>query len=353
MGQNPTETIAVIYGNSPQYVKEVLLILQLFKLRQRRNCKLYALKWDKEKFAADALVLTDDLQILKINSDRMPKPGKCIILDLPKDKEIFLHKRISGFLQKKQIRQLNSFPASLTADDKYKTLSILSRENLKVPESMIINMECNEREILDNLLLFIKRNSIESFYIQPNFGTEGRETYFIRQEQLEKNPEEILGIIKTILPGQPVIIRKKRGNVYFRNTRENGYRQIVFRILVHELNGIPENDYGFAEISSNKTSFISSPEKGGMIIGFKKAFLNLFYLKETKFKRLVLSGNEIESIRNNVMKAYKCFNARRKAKLEFCGIDFVLEVHERGISPVFLEINPRPAGLNKLEEFSY
>ena len=34
------------------------------------------------------------------------------------------------------------------------------------------------------------------------------------------------------------------------------------------------------------------------------------------------------------------------------GIDFVLEVREKEIQPVFLEINPRPCGFNKLSKFT-
>jgi len=134
--------------------------------------------------------------------------------------------------------------------------------------------------------------------------------------------------------------------------KESGFRQVVFRIMVTRFDSQVECDYGFTEVAGNENIKISSPEKGGSILPFEKSAGCLYYRTNVGFERLAMTGKEIDSIKKQAEKVYRIFNRgfAKNRKLRIMGIDLVPEVRATGIYPVFLEINPRPSGLNKLSK---
>ena len=347
------EKVAIIFGVDEDYIKKVLSILQLDSLKKKREVEFYALKWNEENFGKEILRVGKNFEVEKKSLKKPLKFQKSLILSLPSKKEISLHKKISCFLEKQKIHQLNPFSASFKAGDKYFSISKLKKASIDVPASLLIVKKMKEKEILCNLEKFLLDNKIEYFYIQPNFGTEGRETYFFSKKEFERKKENVLNVISTILP-EPVIIKGKRGNTYFYDEIEKQYRQIVFRILVFQTDSKKvESEYGFSEISKDSKTFISSPEKGGKIAGIKDGIFHLYYKEKNNFNRLILTEKELSGIKLKSEIVFKTFNSGFKEKLEFCGMDFLLECKKGKVSPVFLEINPRPSGLNKLEKISH
>jgi len=346
------ERVAIIFGVDEDYIKEVLSILQLDSLKKKREVEFYALKWNEENFGKEILRVGKNFEVEKKSLKKPLKFQKSLILSLPSKKEISLHKKISSFLKKQKNHQLNPFSASFKADDKYFTISKLKKASIDVPASLLI-VKRQEKEILCNLEKFLLNNGIEHFYIQPNFGTEGRETYFFSKKEFERKKENVLNVISTILP-QPVIIKEKRGNTYFYDEIEKQYRQVVFRILVFQIhNKKVESEYGFLEISKDSKTFISSPEKGGKIAEIKDGIFHLYYKEKNNFNRLILTEKELSEIKLKSKIVFKTFNSGFKEKLEFCGMDFLLECKKGKVSPIVLEINPRPSGLNKLKKLTF
>jgi len=325
------EKCVIIYQIDEEYIEEITSFFNFYALKEKANIEFYKVKWDE-----------------KIKPE-ISKFNKAIILSLLGKREIKTHKEISHFLTKHKIFQINPFSCSFKADDKYFTISKLKKNGISVPESLIIkkgekdNIETKIEEFLD-------KKKLSFFYIQPNFGTEGRETYFFSKEEFKKDKNYIIDIIKNILQSQSVIIKEKRGNVYFYKEEEKGYRNITFRIFIWQFNSKIENNYGFAEVSKDEKSFITSPEKGGKIISFSEGLKNIYYNENGSFKRLVLTEEEIKFIKSETIKLYKCFNKGAKEQLLLCGIDFLLEYNGKKVFPLFLEINPRPAGINRCTE---
>ncbi|MCD6166828.1 hypothetical protein J7K19_08995 [bacterium] len=348
------ERILIIFEVDVEYVKDVLTFLTLEHLRKGKDFTFCGLKWEgKEKFGEKVFEIGKDFHVTEERTKAPLAFTNALILSLSQQKEISLHQEISSFLETKGISQLNPFSTSIKADDKHYSISKLKQRGFPTPNSLLITDDWNKRKIISEIEEFLEKNRAFHFYIQPNFGTEGRETYFFSKEEFKKEKDFIVEIVRHILQSQPVIVKGKRGNVYFyrKEEAEKGYRQVVFRIIVYQITKKIEANYGFAELSKDGESFISSLEKGGRITGIIDTFSSLYYQEEENFKKLLLTKEEISFIESEAVRAYKFFNSNFKEKLRFCGIDFLLEFEKGKLSPVFLEINPRPSGLNRVEKF--
>jgi len=344
--------IGIIYQSDEEYIKKIILFFNIECLKGKGNIEFYGIKWDsKENFEREILKMSNNFIVEKVLLKFSPKFEKVLVLSLIAKEEIKVHKKISAFFKKNNIFQLNPFSSSLKADNKYYTIKKLEKNRINVPKCILLEWE-KRGEIEKILKEFLIKNRIENFYIQPNWGTEGRETYFFTSKYFFENKKNVLETIFTILQGQSVIIKEERGNVFFYNEKEKGYRQIVFRVLLWKFNNEIMTDYGFVEIANDNLP-ITSVEKEGKIIRFKDIFLKVFYREKEEYKRLILTSYDIDLIKKDVLNVYYAFNYKLKELLNFMGIDFLLEFKEGKVIPVFLEINPRPSGINKLEKFDF
>jgi hypothetical protein len=238
------------------------------------------------------------------------------------------------------------------AGNKHLTIRRLAAKNIPVPESVLLR-ESDHSRIIPRLTGFLARHEASAFYIQPNEGTEGRETYFFSAVEFRRSPEFAAEIVSGILRDREVIVKKARGNVFYYQSEESarGYRPVTFRVFLWQPAEEVEADLGFAEVAASENDPLTSPEKGGRIVAPSEALAALFYRETSGFRRLVLSGEETRSLPAAAVLALAAFNSGLRQKLRIAGVDLLLEVTDGKVRPVVLEINPRPSGLDKLAPF--
>jgi hypothetical protein len=345
--------VAIVYGTDGDYIREVLSFFQLRELRRGGDRKYFAVAWAAGGLDRKIWSVNDRFEIEEAISGRPPAFEEAVVLSLPAPAEKPLHKEISALLQKKNVALFNPYPASRKAGDKYFTVSKLAAKNIPVPESILLK-KVDSSKIIPRLNAFLARHKGSGFfYVQPNEGTEGRETYHLSSDEFRRSPDFAAEIVSGILRDRDVIVKKARGNVFYFNKTEpeKGYRSAAFRIFLWQPGDEVEAERGFVEISASESDFITSPEKGGRIIAPAEALANLYYRERDAFRRIILTEEEKRVLPLSAARALAAFNSGLKSKLRIAGVDLLLEVTGGKICPVVLEINPRPSGLDKLAEY--
>jgi hypothetical protein len=346
--------LAIVYGTDGEYIREVLSFFQLLELRRGRERKYIAFAWGAgEKGRRAVWSVNSRFEIEEETSDGLPGFEEAVILNLPSYGEGPLHRKISSLLRKRDVVLFNPYPTSRLAGDKYLTITRLAAKNIPVPESVLLKRS-DSSKIIPRLSAFLARHKAAGFYVQPNEGTEGRETYFFSSHDFRRSPGLAVETVSGILRDREAIVKKARGDVFFykEDEEERGYRPVTFRVFLWQPEDEVEADLGFAEISASENDPITSPEKGGRIITLDEAMANLFYRGAGGFRRLVLTEEEARSLPATAVRALAALNSGLRRKLRIAGVDLLLEVTGGRVRPVVLEINPRPSGLDKLAEFS-
>jgi hypothetical protein len=346
------KNLLIIYESASDYIKRVLSFFKLFCGKENIPLNFYASKWLGDGIENFALGIDENFEIFEMNFPSLNFFTNSIILSLNPLSEKENHKKISEYLKKLKIKQLNPFNPSNFATNKYKTIKKLKKLNINVPDSILIRFK-ERKFVKEKVERFIKEKNIEEFYVQANSDTEGRQIYFFTQKEIIENFEFFKETIYTILPEQPVIIKEKRGNVYYfkKEEKEYGYRDVVFRFFIFEWNRKIYSDWCFVELSKSHDMPFTSPLKGGKILNFKEIENNLFFRKNGDFEKLFLKEEEKKKIISEVKKIFYFFNKGLKEKLKIGGMDILIETDGEDIKVVFLELNPRPSGLDKLSPF--
>ena len=341
--------LAIVHGTDREYIREVLSFFQLREIQRDRDRQFIAVPWSPGEKHLRAWSLNDRFEIEEVRSDAPPLFQEAVILSLPAFAERSLHRRIASFLQRRHVALFNPYSSSRTAGNKYLTIRRLAAKKIPVPESIIIR-ESDHSRISRRLSGFLARHNASGFYIQPNEGTEGRETYFFSAEEFRRSPDFAAEIVSGILRDRQVIVKKARGNVFYYKGEEDerGYRPVTFRVFLWQPEDEVEADAGFAEISASENEPLTSPEKGGRIVAPSEAMAGLYYREAAGYRRIVLTGEEARSLPAAAVQALAAFNSGLRQKLRIAGVDLLLEVTDGRIRPVVLEINPRPSGLDKM-----
>lgn len=344
--------LAIIYGTDPEYIQEVVSFFQLRELQKGGRRRYLAVSWADGTLDRKVLSVNRRLEIEEEITDAPPEFEEAVVLSLPAFGEQRLHREISAYLQSRHIPLLNPYPTSRLADNKYLAISRLAAKKIPVPESLLLRKP-DASKLIPKLSAFLDRHRASGFYVQPNEGTEGRETYFLTSGEVRRSPEYVTDIVSGLLRDREAIVKKARGNVFYFHEaeKERGYRPVTFRVLVWRPGQKIERDLGFAEVSASEHDGITSLEKGGRIIALREALANLFYRDTDGFRRVVLTEEERRRLPAVAVRALAAFNSGRRAKLRIAGVDLLLEVTRGRVLPVILEINPRPSGLDKLAPF--
>ncbi len=346
------KNLLIIYEFDCEYIERALSFLKLFSEKESLPLNFYAGKWLGNRIENLILGINDKFEIFKINFPTWDFFHTSIILSLNPLFEKENHKKISKYLKKFKIKQLNPFYPSNFAANKYKTLVKLKKSNINVPDSILIGFK--ERKLIkEKIMKFITEKNIEEFYVQANSETEGKQIYFFTKREIIEKFDLLKETIYTILPEQPVIIKEKRGNLcYFKkDEKEYGFRDVVFRFFVFQWRRKIYSNCCFVELSKSWDMPFSSPLKGGKIVDFKNIENNLFFRKGKDFERFFLKDEHKKEIVSEVKKIFYLFNKGFNEKLKIGGMDILIETDGKNIKVIFLELNPRPSGLDKLSFF--
>jgi len=343
--------LSLIFGAERDYLIQTLSFLKADALSysERLKINLYGVHYkeiDKRGFLR-GLLLKENLEIKEKKFIPSLIPDAIWILHLPRDEERFLHQNISLFFKKFPLLQINPYLSTKRAEDKFRTLNLWLSRGLSTPGGIIIRKK-EQKEKEDKLKRFLKKVN-RPLYLQPNKGTEGRDTF--RVECAKKR--EIISLIDYLLLEDDVLIREERGNLFYFKEKERGMRRVVFRINVGYNGKKFIADSGFAEVCLEEKSFITSPERGGEIKSINEVLANLYFIQRGRKYRFIPHPLEIEKIKETAETSLLALNwgLNEEEFLKFAGVDLLLEVNGKGkLNPLPLEINPRPAGLNHSEE---
>ena len=361
------DTLISLYVDAQRYLSSIGMDSQSFLKRSEKEVNILGIdfRWLRKKDSYQrALLVTPDLKIKNIDFGKPLSLDAIWILHLPTEGEKLLHQKLSSFFEETSVFQINPYLASKRVDDKFYTYKLWSFSNLPLPSTILISKGTSYREIKAKVLRFLKklRKKRETIlYLQPNKGTEGKNTFRIKFngasfDNAEKEmKEKISPLIDNLLKEDDVICREERGNLFYfkKDERGKGLRRFVLRVNVGYNGKNFTSESGFAQVAKDDKSFITSFEKGGEIKGINEVLSNLYFLEDGKSSRFIPSHFDIERMKKVAELAAFSLNKglKKRESLSFVGLDLLLEVGEkRNLVVVPLEANPRPAGLNKAEE---
>ncbi len=318
------KNLLIIYEFDSEYIKRTLTFFKLFSAKEQIPLNFYAKRWNKNEIEDQTLYVDENFEVKNEKIKNLNFFQYSLILSLNSEFEKEKHKKISDFLKKNKIFQLNPFYPSSLASDKFRTIKKLEKSGINIPFSILI--EFKDRKNLKNIIKKLLSKKTEGFYIQPNYGTEGKQTYFFTKMQLNEQKNLFIETVNTIIPEQPVIIKEKRGNIYYFNEKEKnlGYRDVVLRIFIFEWNKKIFSNWCFFEICPSENFPISSPYKGGRILNFNEVKNNLYFKVGENFIKFDLKEEYKIQIISEIEKIFKIFNRGIKEKLKIGGMDILL-----------------------------
>jgi len=264
------------------------------------------------------------------------------ILHLQRKNESQAHQQITNLFQKNHIPLINPYNTTVEiTESKYRTC-LCWANHLKQPESYLVTQGMAESEI-KKILPSNWHN--QSIFLLPDKGTEGigAGTLILDDKAYTK--------ISRLSGDNDIILRESRGNVFFfdQDFPDTGYRPVVIRANVFYADGLARTESGYLLASGSNQEAIASVSHGGHIYSLDKLESSLYWKdSEGNYQPLQLKDKEISQIANIAALGMSLINAGpgNKGLLLFAGIDLILEYDkENGLTPVLLEINPRPSGL--------
>jgi hypothetical protein len=295
-------------------------------------------------------MLVDETGLVKEYPFHKPVPIHIAhILHLPVDYEKKIHQQLSHRLDESGISQINPYKGgSKRADDKARTHGLCDRYNAGIvfPKYTLISREYSTREIIKSLGKFVVDSEIQELVVQPNKGTEGQKVEVFPVSADLRIAEYIKSRLS---PDDDAIVREKRGNVKYGQSLVN----VAFRINV-AWNGFEfAAESGYAQAAPDAETFIASRGRGGAMVDINEALEALYYPRCKKWVRFIPVHEDLDMIKTAAVNTAYALNAGLDPKyyLRFMGIDILLEIGENSeLTPVVLEVNPRPAGLSHSTE---
>ncbi|RJP24209.1 MAG: hypothetical protein C4527_19215 [Candidatus Omnitrophota bacterium] len=260
-----------------------------------------------------------------------------------------LHQKYSHFFEDFKCFQVNPYPASCKADNKFACYQCWKEANVTTPDAVLIKKEdCGNRDALsrkfaDAFERFFTASSPEeiTLIVQPNTGTEGRGTRAFTGSSawpaFRERHADIIDHGAAIARYDDVLLRRGVGNLLFlENPSAAG---VFFDLRFTVAGGLAESGFLMA---AREKDFISSPGGGGRIVELKDP-LNLQFVVKGTHLPFKLDDDHWEDIVGMAECAAVCV-----PECKLVGVDIRLEWNEGKNPPMIpyvLDINPRPAGL--------
>ncbi|MBN1900285.1 hypothetical protein JW926_03050 [Candidatus Sumerlaeota bacterium] len=277
------------------------------------------------------------------------------ITELPLAGERSLHQKLSRAFSERNIAQIDPYPPSVCADDKFCAYKKLISRGINTPHAFLLprNKSYSDyKKFMERIWEEIKQtygNNPITLFVQPDHGTEGR---MVEAFDLCENcdGESLLRHITKTGERDEALLRVKKGNVRYCKEKDKGYRNIVFRINV-AWNGIRYiAQSGFAQVAPHENNPVASRGRGGSIIDIHEALENIFFMnKDSKsWGKVFVKKMDVDEMKHAAEQAAGALDEEfaDDDKLKLLGVDVLLEYKDEHIIPCILEINPRLAGLN-------
>lgn len=400
----------LIYGAETIYMQDTVLALQTDADRSQPSTDpaIHVLGVHKDQLTADmkarrALIVDETAQVSEVCFEEPLALHIVQILHLPRKGEQHIHHRISTQCESLRLPQINPYRTSERADDKEWTHQLWSPlpsglrmvegemwmcrvrppsirnpsgENLPAPLYDRIAQGISEEAVIAQVRTFLsrlqRRNNASrlachrptiGLVVQPNHGTEGHGVACFEIgpdeiEQLTGRHPAVRYLIDELLSEGDALLREERGTLRYRHPEEadKGHRRITLRVHIAWNGSAFVAESGYAQVAPDQETFVASRSRGGIIIGLGLAFSHLYAFDpgEGTERPALLTPDDIARIRAATTRAAYALNrgADPKHVLKFMGIDLALEQSEADhhVTPVLLEANPRPAGLQHAEE---
>jgi hypothetical protein len=230
--------------------------------------------------------------------------------------------------------QVNPYSTSILADNKAETLAGWSALGLEVPSYQEITPSDVEKA-------FNFFDGYEEVVVKPNQATEGELVAFFKPSLPQARMEFQRHLERCWEQGN-AIVQQRRDGVFFRDPVSNTYHTLALRLnLAINRDGYHILESGYVQLGQDELSPAACGQDG-RIIPIDEGLSNLscgFAFGNNPIRLALCDWNRI---RGQAERAASLFEG-----LMLVGLDILLDLDEHGkIIPVFLESNPRPAGLS-------
>jgi hypothetical protein len=229
--------------------------------------------------------------------------------------------------------QVNPASISMLADDKAATLFGWSAMGLEIPAYQ-------EIAVGDLAAAFRFLDSFAEIVVKPNHATEGQHVEFFRRDQAQAKVVLERHLYRCWEQGS-AIVQQRRDSVKFWNAVSEKKQTLALRLNIVFDGERYCLESGYAQLGLDE-QHPAACGRGGNIVAIDEILSVLTFPSSALGKSMRLMEKDWLRIREQSEKAAGLFKG-----LLLVGLDVLLDHDEHGsIIPVFLEANPRPAGLS-------
>lgn len=228
--------------------------------------------------------------------------------------------------------QVNPYAQSSLADDKAATLMAWESMGVEIPAFMKL-----AEGDFESAWRFVE--AYREIVVKPNKSTEGdRVAYFNAGQNSFKS--ELANHLEACWVDGDAIIQERRDGLIFRDTQSRKKHTLVLRLNLSFDGNCYRVDSGYVQLGKDM-EHPAAISQGGRIVSPLEIHDNLFLRTHSASPIFSINPLDWRRICDQAVSATSLFRG-----LMLVGIDVLLDVDLDGnIMPVFLEANPRPAGL--------
>ncbi len=246
------------------------------------------------------------------------------------EEEISRHVALS---QRFNCKQVNPLAVSQLADNKAATLSGWSALGLTIPAYQEVTIR-----VLDTAMRFL--DSFEEIVVKPNQATEGKLVAFFRRDHAQSKIEMERHLNNCWELGS-TLVQQRCDSVIFRDPATGTTHSLVLRLNLAFDGERFCLESGYAQLGVNEHC-PAACGRAGQIVPINEVLSGLTSRADASGKPIDLIEKDWVRIREQSERAAGLFSG-----LLLMGLDVLLDLDSSGnIIPVFLEANPRLAGLS-------
>ena len=305
----------------------------------------------------------DDKQLICLLSFQQPIQVDMIhFLMLQSATESSTHQALTEQLKPLSVSMINPYSPSLGySESKYQSFQLWSKAMdvpIVQPESLFLSKNTVLSSVIPAMTSFLSKHTAKSFYLLPDHGTEGLNAACFDvdpSDALSPDHPAIEHLVSQIFPQDDAILRIQRGNLYYENEIRHvkEYLPFVLRVNVSWNGVIYQAESGFAVLAPAPENPVCSVSHKGKVIPVSELTRHLYRLdSENHAQPVKLKEPDWQTILETSKYALQTINEGQSPRdyLKLAGLDYVLEYTTGSdgkprITPILLEINPRPSGL--------